>query len=214
LKILYLSFIVVLIDQISKLCVKGFSIPFLGIKLEGMYPGEKIQVIKNIFNITFIENPGIAFGIDFGAEYKILITTFTIAASLALLLYLYKIRNKNLGQRIPAAFILGGAFGNLIDRVSYGIFYGYGPILHGRVVDFFDISILNLFIFNKTIGNYIFNIADVAVTAGVVLLLFAFNKKKDVNQEEEIPNAHLESGTNRQVRTSLGEENYLAEDKE
>jgi signal peptidase II len=212
LKVLYLSFLVVLIDQISKLFVKGFSVAFLNIKFEGMYPGEKIPIIKNIFNITFIENPGIAFGIDFGAEYKILITTFTIVASLALLFYLFKIREKTLRQRIPAAFILGGAFGNLIDRVFYGVFYGYGPLLHGKVVDFFDLSIFNLFIFNKTIGNYIFNIADVAVTTGVILLLFALNKQSDsTSKEQEISSAQVESN---QIGTSIDPENYLAEDKE
>ena len=106
-KVLYLSFLIAFIDQISKLFVKGFSIPFLNIKLEGMYPGEKFPVIENIFNITLIENPGIAFGIDFGAEYKILITTFTIAASLALLFYLYKIRIKILDKELLLHLFLG-----------------------------------------------------------------------------------------------------------
>ncbi len=176
-KVLFVSLFVVIIDQASKLLIKGFSIPFLNLHFSGLNIGERIKIFDSFFNINFVENPGIAFGIDFGGEYKLLISIFTIAASLAMLYYLYMNREKGLMIRIPLAMIVGGAFGNLIDRVFYGVFYGYAPILFGKVVDFFEIKLFGFYLFNRTLGNYIFNFADVAVTFGVVLLLIAFRKE-------------------------------------
>jgi signal peptidase II len=88
------------------------------------------------------------------------------------------IKDKPLPLRLSVALIIGGAAGNLIDRIFYGVCYGYSGIFYGRVVDFFDIRIFNLLLFDKTIGNYVFNIADIAVTAGVIMLLFAYGKKE------------------------------------
>ncbi|MBZ0199036.1 MAG: signal peptidase II [Ignavibacteriaceae bacterium] len=175
-RVLLISLFVVIVDQFSKLFVKGFSIPFLNINIPGMSYGVRVPVIGDIFNITFVENPGIAFGIDFGADYKILISFFTLAASIGMLVYLYNIRNKSLMMRLSMAFIIGGAFGNLLDRMFYGLIYNYAPLMHGRVVDFFDLNFFNFYLFNKTFGSYIFNVADIAVTAGVILLLFAYKK--------------------------------------
>ncbi len=187
-KVLIISFLVVLVDQFSKLIVKGFSIPFLDLHFNGLKLGESIKLFDNYFNITFVENPGIAFGIDFGGDYKLLISVFTIAASLAMLFYLYMNRDKSLMIRIPLAMIVGGAFGNLIDRIFYGMFYGYAPFLFGKVVDFFEIKLFGFYIFNRTLGNYIFNFADVAVSVGVVLLLIAFRKeRKALMQKAETP---------------------------
>jgi signal peptidase II len=196
---LYLTFSVLLFDQITKLFVKGFSIPFLGFHIQGMNHGQKIPLIDNVLNITFIENPGIAFGIDFGAEFKMLITIITIAASIGLSVYLFIIRKKKLGLRLSAALILGGALGNLIDRTFYGLLYNYAPLLHGKVVDFINIRIFDIYIFNKILGNYIFNLADLAVTAGVVLLLISYSREKKENTQ-------LESSLNNYLAGSSGEE--------
>ena len=65
-KIFFVSLSVVIVDQITKLLVKGFSIPFLHIYYTGMSYGDTIKVIGNFFRITFIENPGLAFGFDPG----------------------------------------------------------------------------------------------------------------------------------------------------
>ena len=65
-RILFVSLFIVLLDQITKLLVRGFEIPFLGIKVEGMRLGESKQVIGDFIRITYTENPGIAFGINFG----------------------------------------------------------------------------------------------------------------------------------------------------
>ena len=147
-----------------------------------MYDGQKIPVIGNFFRITFIENPGMAFGFDPGVNYKLWISIFSLAASIGLVVYLYIIRNQKLSLRLAIAFILGGAVGNLIDRMFYGIFYGYAPLFYGRVVDFMDIDFFNLNIFGRHFERWpIFNIADSAVTIGVIILLFFYKKQKPQN---------------------------------
>jgi signal peptidase II len=150
-----------------------------------MQHGEKITLVENLLNITFIENPGIAFGIDFGAQFKMLITIITIAASIGLSIYIWLIREQSFSLRFSAALILGGALGNLIDRTLYGILYGYAPFLHGKVVDFINIRLFDIHFFNNILGNYIFNFADLAVTTGVVLLLFSYSREKKVDVKPE-----------------------------
>jgi len=196
-KVLFFSFGVVLVDQLSKLFVKGFSIPFLNLSIHGMYQGERISLIGNFFNITFVENPGIAFGIYFGDSFKFLISLFTLIASIGLAVYLYRSRNKIFSLRFAIALILGGAIGNLIDRIFYGVFYGYGPLFHGKVVDFFNLKFFNFFIFDRLFGSYVFNFADLSVTSGVILLLFALNWQRNIENE---------------INPAV--ENYLADNKE
>lgn len=172
-RLLFVSVIVVFADQVSKLLVKGIP----AINIAGLLPGEKIPVFGNIFDITLVENPGIAFGINFGSEFKLIISVFTLFAAIGLLILLFRIRNKSFGLRLSVALILGGAVGNLIDRLFYGLFYGYAPLFHGKVVDFFNIHFFNIYLFNNTLGNYIFNLADLSVTAGIVCLFFAIRKQ-------------------------------------
>jgi signal peptidase II len=183
LKALFISLAVVIIDQFSKIYIKGISLPILKIHHSGMYQGQQIPLLDDLFNITYIENPGIAFGISFGPEFKLLTCLFTLLAAIALVIYFFRIKDKPFLLRFPVALIIGGAVGNLIDRIFYGVFYGYSHLFYGKVVDFFDIRILNLMLFDRTIGNYVFNIADIAVTAGVIMLLFVYNRKKKVYEE-------------------------------
>jgi signal peptidase II len=178
LKVLIISVCILFIDQISKLLVKGFSLPLFNISHDGMSIGQRIPVIGDYFNLSFVENPGIAFGIDFGGEYKLLLSLFTIAAAAGMILYLYYYRNAGLPIRFSIALIIGGALGNLTDRIFYGAAYGYAPLLYGKVVDFFEINL-----FSKIIGNYIFNIADIAVCTGMIMLLTVF--KKQITAEKE-----------------------------
>jgi signal peptidase II len=185
LKVLFVSFAVLIIDQVSKIFIKGFSFPLLNVHHRGMYRGQRIPLLGDIFNITFIENSGIAFGINFGTGFKLFISLLTLLASIALFFYLLRIKEKPLAMRLSVALILGGAMGNLIDRLFYGLFYGYSGMFFGKVVDFFDIRIVNLLLFDRTLGNYIFNIADIAVTAGVIMLMFAYGKKEPVIQMED-----------------------------
>jgi len=185
LRVLYISLFVVLIDQVSKLLTKGFSIPFLDINYKGMYHGQRIPIIGEFFRITFIENPGMAFGFDPGMDFKFWISVFSLVASAGLIIYLYAVRLQNLSLRIALAFILGGAVGNLIDRMFYGIFYGYAPLFYGKVVDFLDFDFFNITILGRSYDRWpIFNLADSAVTIGVLILII-FYKKHDKEEIEK-----------------------------
>lgn len=184
-RVLFISIAIVVIDQISKLMVKGFSIPFIHLHYAGMYEGERIPIIGNFFRLTFIENPGMAFGFDPGINMKLWISIFSLVASVGLLIYLYFIRKKSLSLRIAIAFILGGAVGNLIDRMFYGVFYHYAPLFYGRVVDFLDFDFFNFNLFGRNFDRWpIFNFADASVTVGVLILLFFYRQNKNENEIE------------------------------
>lgn len=185
-KVIYISLFIVVIDQITKLLVKGFSIPILNFNYDGMYYGESIPVIGDFFRLTFIENPGMAFGFDPGENFKLAVSLFSLIASIGLVFYLYLIRDKSLSLRLSIAFILGGAVGNLIDRTLYGVLFGYAPLFYGRVVDFFDFDFFNFSFFGVSYDRWpIFNIADAAVTIGVLILIF-FYKNEEPKIESEI----------------------------
>ena len=188
-RVLYLTLAVIITDQISKFYIKGLSIPFLNFKLEGMYLGESIQVIGDFFKITFTENPGMAFGFDPGSDFKLFISIFSLVASIALFVYLFSVRNKSLSLRIAIALILGGAIGNVIDRMFYGLIYDYAPLFFGKVVDFFDFDFFNFSIFGRSYDRWpIFNIADAAVSIGVLILLFFYkhHETEDKKQLEDV----------------------------
>lgn len=160
-------------DQITKLCIKGFN--FLGIEHTGMRIGETINVIGDKVQIIFIENAGMAFGISFGAG-KIFLSLFSIIASVALVYYLYKLSEHSGFVKLGIAFILAGAFGNLIDRVFYGVIFSEAPLFYGRVVDFVQIDIPDINFLGLSYSHWpVFNVADACITIGVVTLLI-FNK--------------------------------------
>lgn len=194
-RVLYATLFIVIADQVSKFWIKGFHIPFLNIKHDGMYIGQKIPVIGDFFRITFIENPGLAFGIDIDSTIKLWITLFSLIASLGLIIYLYTVRNENFGFKLALAMILGGAIGNFIDRAFYGIIYDYAPLFYGKVVDFLDFDFLNLTLFGRSYDRFaIFNIADSSVTIGIFLLLFLYrNHGKEVNIQAVVNSAGVES---------------------
>ena len=200
-KALYLTFIVVIVDQVTKLFVKGFSIPFLGIDYDGMYLGQMIPVWGDFFRFTFVENPGMAFGYDPGSSFKLIISIFSLVASIGLVFYLFAIRNKSLSLRIAIALILGGAIGNLIDRTFYGVIFDYAPLLYGKVVDFFDFDFFNFTLFGRSYDRWpVFNIADAAVTIGVLILVLFYKKHQD--EDEKVENKTVEVvGLNENVST-------------
>lgn len=150
-----------------------------------MYHGQRIPVFDEFLRITFIENPGMAFGFDPGSEVKLWVSLFSLFASIGLLIYLYLIRNQSFSLRLAIAFILGGAVGNLIDRMFYGIIYGYAPLFFGKVVDFIDFDFFNVSILGRYYDRFpIFNIADSAVTIGVLILIL-FYKKHQIESDNE-----------------------------
>jgi signal peptidase II len=125
-----------------------------------------------------------AFGIDIGP--KMFLTLFTILASLVILYYIYKHRNDTIYLRLALSFILAGAVGNLIDRTFYGVIYNYASLFHGRVVDFIQIDTWDFTIFGRTYTTWpIFNVADISVTVGFLIILF-YNNRIFKHDEESV----------------------------
>jgi len=189
LKLLFISFLILLADQISKFYIKGFSLPFLNYEHSGLPQSKSITVIDRLLYITPVENPGIAFGIDCGPEFKTILSVFTVIATAALVVYYFSIKKDDKLIRFSVAVILGGAAGNLIDRVFYGYIYGYASIFSGKVVDFLDLRLFSFFLMNKTFSIYVFNIADIAITFGVLTLLYAISKKRKETRITETADA-------------------------
>ena len=139
-------FLIIFFDQLSKIWIKtnlGYH--------------ESIQILGDFIRFTFIENPGIAFGISTG-NFSILI----LILSIIIIIYIIKeiISNKEMNSSIGLSMIVGGAIGNLIDRI-----FMYIPQLnYGGVVDFIDIG-------TTTYRWYTFNVADSFVCVGMVLYL-------------------------------------------
>ena len=120
-----------------------------------MNVNQSIPVLgEQFFRLTYIENAGIAWGIPFGS--RIFLVIFTICAIILLIYFITKIIEGPLLPKISLALILGGALGNLIDRIRTGY-----------VVDFFDFDFPD-FIMHRFA---VFNIADSAVSVGMTLLI-------------------------------------------
>lgn len=182
---LYVTGLVVLLDQVAKLLIKGFEIPFLNLYVSGMALGTSYPIFGDYLRLTFIENPGMAFGIDLGG--KLFLTIFSIFASIGIFIYLYRIRQEALVVRLALALILGGAIGNLIDRVFYGVIFGEGALFYGKVVDFVDVDFFNLDFLGIHATRFpVFNIADASVSCGVVLLLVFHRKFTEPDQKAAV----------------------------
>lgn len=136
------SLAVVIADQITKYIVRT-----------EMSHHDSIPVLGAFFRLTYVENSGIAFGINFEGG-SVVFTVLHSVATVVVLGYLWASREKEFLLRFSLALILGGAVGNLTDRFVFG-----------KVVDFLHLSI----------GQYswpVFNVADSSVTVGMVLFLY------------------------------------------
>lgn len=186
-RVLLVSFFIVFFDQLSKLLVKGISLPSLDIIIDGLALGESVQVIGTFLRISFIENSGLVFGIGVGDQTKVFISILTILASVGLLIYLYINRNEKLLFRIGIASMVGGAIGNLIDRMFYGLVYQYDTILMGNVVDWIDFDFFDIELFGRLYERApIFNIADFAIFAGVIFIL-STTRSRHTKKTEKVP---------------------------
>ena len=184
-----IAILLVLFDQFTKLWVKGFTI--FGFTREGFYLGESIPVMGDFLAFTFVENPGMAFGIEFGVM-KILLSLFSIFASIAIGWYLSKLNDVSVMAKTGVMLIMSGAFGNMIDRVFYGVIYNESALFYGKVVDFIQVDIPDLNFFGLSYTHWpVFNIADSCVTVGVVILFF-FHEKLPSLKELKSKNVHEE----------------------
>lgn len=180
----------VLADQIFKIWVKThFAL------------GESIPVLGNWFNLRFIENEGMAFGLSFGDNVgKLLLSIFRILLTGFMFYYLFRlIKQSKADLLIISVFslIIAGAMGNIVDSLFYGLIFnestpfavatlfppegGYAPFFYGKVVDMFDFNLFPLPDWLPIFGGSyffpaIFNIADSCITVGVILVII-FNKK-------------------------------------
>ncbi len=164
---------VLILDQATKVIVRT-----------NMDPGHfgAMDLLGGWLKFTYTENPGMAFGINFGPPG--LIAGFSVIAAVMITLYLIRVRRGYLPYTASLACILGGAIGNITDRLFYGIIFDYGPFFQGRVVDFIHFDIWHGQISSSIPligGSYlsffpIFNVADIGIVGGVIGILL-FQKK-------------------------------------
>lgn len=190
-----LVILLLVIDQVIKFAVKL-----------NMTIGESIPVFGNWFQICFIENNGMAFGMQFGGEAgKILLTLFRLILIGCIIYYMNKVLlRKNdtpMGVLVGVSLVLVGAIGNVVDCLFYGCIFsassygmlaelfpsggGYAPLLMGKVVDMFYFPIID-----TTLPEWlpiwggnefiffrpIFNFADACISVGVIYLIL-FKRK-------------------------------------
>ena len=197
LKVSVIALLVLVIDQVSKILVKT-----------GMALYQEIE-ITNWFYIRFVENPGMAFGIELFD--KMFLTLFRIAALIPIGYGIYYTIKKgfHFGFTVAVALIFAGALGNIIDCVFYGVWFnssmgqvatffpeggGYAPLFYGKVVDmlYFPLFEITFPSWAPLIGNAsfsffdpVFNIADSAVCIGVFYIILFQRKYLTSSGKEE-----------------------------
>lgn len=199
-KSILIVFLVLLADQILKFWVKTT-----------MYLGQEHHLAGHWFIIHFVENPGMAFGLEFGGGYgKLALSLFRIIAVFAIGYYLVSIikQKANTAFIVALSLIFAGAIGNIIDSVFYGVLFsssdfqlahfmpaegGYGTLLHGKVVDMFYFPVIRSYFpewFPFWGGESfeffrpVFNLADSAITVGVALFIL-FQKSIFIHAEKK-----------------------------
>lgn len=184
--VLAIVLLALVVDQVIKIVVKT-----------NMSLGESIPVFGDWFKIQFIENNGMAFGMEFLG--KTFLTLFRIVAIALLVWYLRVLLRDNkcpFGYVVCIAFILAGAAGNLLDCLFYGEIFtssygqvaelvpfgdGYSSFLHGKVVDMFYFPLFTWPDWVPLVGGEIFfspvfNFADACISCSVVALLIWYRK--------------------------------------
>lgn len=138
--------------------------------------GESIPVISGFFNLTYVRNPGAAFGLLGKADASWRVPFFIIVpiVALAVIFYVFrKVEDKDLKLASALSLVIGGAFGNLIDRAAYNY-----------VIDFLD------FHWNYAAHFPAFNVADMAICIGVGFLIIDILQKEKQLRDKEKQRAH------------------------
>ncbi len=204
----------IIIDQVTKIWVKTH-----------FFYGEQVEV-ASWFKIAFIENNGMAFGMELGS--KAILTWLRIIFSILFIYYLVKIRNRTdlpKGFVACVALITAGAIGNVIDCIAYGQIFndpmapevaqflpsegGYASLFNGKVVDmlYFPLAEWDWPQWMPWVGGShfrffepIFNIADACLTTSILVLIFFYNKylSGDKKSEEEPASEEIKEDTSDQ----------------
>ena len=151
------------------------------------------DIIDGWLSFYYTQNSGMAMGIDILPTQ--VISSISILATLGIVTYLiYTLRKSPTSYLAMMGLVIGGAFGNIIDRLIMGYIEGYGGLLEGHVVDFIH---FNLVINDWPVFPYIFNVADIAISVSIISLL-VFNKKFFPKHEAEDENEQNPEITNDQ----------------
>lgn len=189
-KAIFLIFLVLLIDQVSKVYIKlNFSV------------GEHVDVFS-WFKIYFIENNGMAFGMEI--IDKLFLTLFRIVAVCALGYYIHVLIKKKVrtGYVLTISLVLAGAAGNIIDSVFYGVIFssshymgpvatflpeggGYASLFHGKVVDMLYFPLIVNDAGETIFFSPIFNVADSAISIAVAIILLFYRKELNETLESK-----------------------------
>ena len=184
--------LLLVVDQVIKVLVKT-----------NMSIGQSIHVAGDWFQILFIENNGMAFGLQFGEGFgKLALSLCRLALIAVIIIYLRKLLKRPdtpNGVLFGLAAILCGAIGNEIDSIFYGVVFDYAPLFFGKVVDMLYFPVIDTTLpagFPIWGGRHIiffrpiFNIADSCITCGAIyLLLFQwkfFAKAEKIEKTENI----------------------------
>jgi signal peptidase II len=180
-RLLLLGIVLVLIDQVIKVLVKT-----------NMTLGESIPVLGNWFQLLFVENKGMAFGMAFGGVIgKYLLTLFRLVLFVFLSWWISSLIKKGTvptGVLVGLTLITAGAFGNIVDCLCYGLIFSestydtvatlgsYAPFMQGKVVDMFYFPLWTWPDWVPGLGGHIFfepvfNFADSCVTCGAAYLI-------------------------------------------
>jgi len=203
-KSIIIILLILFFDQLLKIWIKT-----------NMMLGDEIIIAKNWFIIHFVENNGMAFGLEFGNSIgKYFLSVFRIVAIGAIGWYIAKLWKKEVpfGVIICFSLIMAGAIGNILDSAFYGLIFNdsygriatlfppggsYSSFLQGRVVDMFYFPLIS--------GNYpswlpfvggddfiffrpVFNLADSSITVGIISILIFYRRffdEKHVHAEPE-----------------------------
>ena len=187
-KSILLIFIVLLIDQASKIYIKL-----------NFVMGDHVEIFS-WFKIYFIENNGMAFGLEIIG--KLFLTLFRIVAVGALAYYIHILIKKQVraGYILTISLVLAGAAGNILDSLFYGLLFsdsyahvatflpqggGYAGLFYGRVVDMLYFPIIKNAVGETIFFSPIFNVADSAISVAVGIILIFFRKELNESLESK-----------------------------
>jgi signal peptidase II len=139
------------------------------------------ELIPGWLAFHYTQNPGMALGMQWASTE--VISVVAIIATLSILGYvIYNRHNANRGYLFCMGLILGGAFGNIIDRLVMAKIGQYGGVLEGHVVDFIH---FNLEIGGYAVFPYIFNVADIAISTAIISMLVFHQKIMPVEESDK-----------------------------